>query len=357
MQYPIELIGLMSGTSLDGLDVAHVRFNLRFGRYKFDLLNSETFALPEWMRQRILNIEKESSLSIFELQQKISVFHAECVNALVKKNKIDKSQIFAIASHGQTVYHQPEKGFTVQLGCGSTLAHLTQLKVIDNFRALDIAAGGQGAPLVPLGDKLLFSDNADASLNIGGFSNISFEKNDTMFAFDIGPGNLPLNYFAQKLNQPYDDGGKLAQSGTVNQELLSKLNSLPYYSLSGPKSLGTEWLQNHFMTLIPNEMDPKDALCTISHHIAAQIQDILQKHRLKKVLITGGGAHNHYLISLIKENAKNEIILPSSKIIDFKEAIIFAFLGLRFLEKKFNSISSVTGANQSVCGGALHYPN
>jgi anhydro-N-acetylmuramic acid kinase len=350
----IQIIGLMSGTSLDGLDIAHVAFDFSAKNPRFELLHSETLPYSDEILSK-LNVAKTFSVpEMLMLDKEIGRFYALKVVDFIKKYKIDSKIIAAIASHGQTIFHQPENGFTQQIGCGSTLAFLTGIHVINDFRSLDVIAGGQGAPLVPIGDFLLFSDEADAFLNIGGFVNISFKKGDEITAFDICPGNLPLNKFAETLGLKYDKNGEIAKNGQLDESLLKELNNINYYSLAAPKSLGTEWLEKQFLPLIPIELSPEKKLRTITEHIAFQISAVLNDQQLNSVFITGGGAHNNFLIECLKQHFSGNIIVPESKLIDFKEAIVFAFLGARYLRNEETTISSVTGAKLSLCTGVYH---
>lgn len=350
----IQIIGLMSGTSLDGLDIAHVAFDFSAALPTFELLHSETLPYSDEILVK-LNVAKTFSVpEMLILDKEIGRFYALKVLDFIEKNKISVKTISAIASHGQTIFHQPENGFTQQIGCGTTLAFLSGIPVINDFRSLDVVAGGQGAPLVPIGDFLLFSEQADAFLNIGGFVNISFKKGDEITAFDICPGNLPLNKFAETLGLKYDENGEIAKNGQLDYNLLKELNNINYYSLSAPKSLGTEWLEKQFLPLIPKELSPEKKIRTITKHIAIQISAVLNDRKLNSVFITGGGAHNNFLIECLKQHFSGNIIVPESKLIDFKEAIVFAFLGARYLRNEETTISSVTGAKLSLCTGVYH---
>jgi anhydro-N-acetylmuramic acid kinase len=290
------------------------------------------------------------------LDKKIGQFYAEKVNEFIKKNKLDSNLIDAIACHGQTIFHQPQNGFTYQIGCGSTLAYHTGIKVVNDFRTRDVIAGGQGAPLVPVGDFSLFANQTESFLNIGGFTNISFKKDNDIIAFDICPGNLPLNLLANQLGFDFDKNGEIGKSGSIIPELLQHLNSLEFYKSIPPKSLGTEWLENVFYKTISSEYDTNDLMSSIVEHIAVQISTILKKEKLASVFITGGGAKNNYLIERIKMHFKGQIIVPEMKIIDFKEAIVFAFLGALYLRNEPTTLTSVTGAKRPVCSGVLHIP-
>ena len=277
-----------------------------------------------------------------------------CINSFLLNSNESKSSIRAIASHGHTIYHQPEKGFTIQIGCGATMASETGIPVINDFRQRDVISGGQGAPLVPIGDKMLFRDQADAFLNIGGFTNISIPGQQTI-AFDISPGNLPLNGIAQELGFPYDEGGNLARSGQLDNHVLTELNQLAYYQRKAPKSLGTEWLDTEFFPVLNKIEDPKNRIHTCVHHIADQIAAVCKNQNIHSLFATGGGAFNRFLIENLEERGIR-IITPDALVVNFKEALIFAFLGVRFLEEKHNCLASVTGASADVRGGTLHFP-
>lgn len=352
-----EIIGLMSGTSMDGLDIAHVEFEMNNqNQWTFKLLHAETLS---YSPSFISELNKAKTINVPEfliLDKRIGSVFGEMVNKFIEKNNIDKSKIIAIASHGHTTYHQPERGFTSQIGCGDTLSFITKIPVINDFRTKDVVAGGQGAPLVPIGDLLLFQTLAESFLNLGGIANISYKLNGRMIAFDICPANLPLNKLVSKLGYTYDKDGVISKSGIINENLLVKLNNLNFYSQLPPKSLGTEWLEQHFNPLINFNSEIENNLATIIEHEAYQISKVLNSNKLKSVMITGGGANNCYLIDRIKHYFDGDIVIPSENIIEFKEAIIFAFLGQLYLNRLENTLSSVTGASRNVIGGVYHIP-
>lgn len=352
-----EIIGLMSGTSMDGLDIAHVRFDFNpDSNDSFELLNTDTVPIPDELLQKLMDAPNYSATQLLMLDKEFGRFLADSVTKLIDQKKIVKNSINAIASHGQTILHQPNNGFTLQIGCGSTLSYLTDINVINDFRTKDIVAGGQGAPLVPIGDFGLFSDLAEGFLNIGGFANVSFKKDDTIVAYDICPGNLPLNKLAHAKNLAYDKNGELAKSGEINFFLLDLLNSLDYYLLDGPKSLGTEWIEEFYYPLLKFDKEIENNLRTVVEHTAIQISNVLNSAHLNSVLVTGGGAKNGFLVERIQHYFNGELILPEQKIIDFKEAIVFAYLGALYLDKRPNALSSVTGAQKNTIGGVFHLP-
>ncbi|XOV68604.1 MAG: anhydro-N-acetylmuramic acid kinase [Fluviicola sp.] len=349
------MIGAMSGTSMDGLDLVLCEIESNTNDfYDYKILNAKTFDYSENILKSLSNSKNLPATELFELDKILGKHYADSINIFLNDLDFPKKSIDAIASHGHTIFHQPDKGYTVQIGCGNTIAIKTGIPVINDFRQRDVIAGGQGAPLVPIGDKLLFKQRANAYLNIGGFTNISI-PGDTTIAFDICPGNLPLNTIAEKLGYNYDENGNLARSGNLDREILEKLNHLSFYAQNAPKSLGTEWLDTIFTPVLEQVQDPKDRLHTCVHHISDQIVATCNNYQIDKLFITGGGAFNSFLMEQI-DNRGIQTILPSVDEINFKEALIFAFLGVRFLEGKHNCLASVTGASMNVRGGTIHQP-
>lgn len=350
-----HIISLMSGTSLDGIDIAFVKISHDDqGHWSFDLLKAETVEYSDELKESLRISTEISAPALFHLDKVLGQTMGDAVNQFIQKNKISKAEIKIIASHGHTVYHQPEKGFTVQIGCGSTMALKTGISVVNDFRSKDVILGGQGAPLVPIGDFELFKNEAEAFLNIGGITNVSLKKDGKIIAFDCGPGNLPLNRLARNKGLSYDKNGEIARSGEINFFLLDHLNALPFYKLNGPKSLGTEWLEQYFYPLVKFDRDIENNLRTIIEHEAYQIGQVLNRHEVESVMITGGGAFNQFLVERIQHYYKGKVVLPAKEVIEFKEAIIFAFLGALYLEDLPNCLSEVTGASRDVCGGIFH---
>ena len=347
----VFVVGVMSGTSLDGVDLVYVKFDTN-DYQNFKILKSNTVAYSsEWkntLKQAILFSEKE----LEDLDVKYGIYLGEVISNFLKSNKI--LNVDFIASHGHTVLHQPEKGITLQVGSGKQIAKITDIKVICDFRTQDVNLGGQGAPLVPIGDELLFS-NYDFCLNLGGFSNISYHKNGKRIAFDICPVNIVLNYYVNKLGFEFDESGEIASKGIINNELLRQLNSLEFYKTQPPKSLGLEWVQLHIFPLIDDlEVDISTILKTFVEHVAIQISKVIYKNN--SVLITGGGAFNTYLMNRIQFYSKNNIELPTSELINFKEALLFAFLGLLKNNNEINCLKSVTGARKNHSSGVVFKP-
>ncbi len=361
----INAIGLMSGTSLDGLDLVATEFWQENGKWNFNLLFGETISYTIEWSEKLRNSPSLSGEKLIELHSEYGRFLGVETKRFIEKTGFVPD---LIASHGHTVFHQPDKHFTFQIGNGAEIAAVTQITTVADFRAGDVAFGGQGAPLVPVGDRLLFGEY-DFCLNLGGFANISFEKNGKRIAFDICPVNIILNYFAEKQGFAFDKNGELGRKGKVNTELLEKLNQLNFYLKESPKSLGREWVEQVFLPVLNDvEISENDKLKTVYEHITQQIAvTVLVKGKGKgkdkdkdkdkdkgKILVTGGGAFNSFLIELISKQVQVEIVIPSKEIINFKEALIFAFLGVLRLNGQNNCLSSVTGAVRDHSGGIIY---
>lgn len=349
--------GLMSGTSLDGLDIAVCKFELNENKWRYDILEATTFEYDEARRISLKNVMKGSADSLAKLDFDFGYFQGNAVKSFLDKLNIP---VDFISSHGHTIFHQPENGFTTQIGNGAAVASASGFPVVCDFRSLDVALRGQGAPLVPIGDKLLFKE-FDFCLNLGGIANISYDDNTgKRIAFDICPANMILNFLAAQKGHLFDKGGGLARTGSINQKLLETLAQIEYYSKPIPKSLGKEHVDNLFIPLIENTKDGiENLLNTFCHHIAEKVTDIIKRNKTpgkSKVLVTGGGAFNEFLVGLFQEKSTKEIefIVPDAKIVSFKEALIFAFLGTLRWRNEVNSLSSVTGSTKDNCGGAIY---
>jgi len=348
-KYPTYSIGVMSGTSLDGVDLVCVAFNKKRS-YSFDILYCETIPYSkEWLHKlkKAFHYNKEQ---LKKLDIDYGKYLADLILNFIQKKQL--KHIDFIASHGHTIHHKPDKGYTLQIGDGNTIASKTKIKTICDFRSPDVALGGQGAPLVPIGDKYLFSEYFYC-LNLGGFANISFEKNNKRIAFDICAVNTVLNFYANKLGLDYDDRGEIAKNGKVNTNLLSELNNLDFYKKNAPKSLGFEYVTSILLPLIDKfQLSEKDIMKTYVEHIAQQIANKITKK--ENLFITGGGVFNTFLMERITFFTNNEIIIPDKNTINFKEALIFAFLGLRKNENKINCLQSVTGARKDHSSGVVY---
>lgn len=344
-----KAIGLMSGTSLDGLDICFAKFWKENSYWKFEIIKAETIPYPKVLEEQLRNSIYLSSQDLLALHSEYGFYLGEITKDFITKNQL--SDIDLIASHGHTVFHQPQRKFTLQIGDGRAIKVQTQIPVIYDFRSQDVLLGGNGAPLVPIGDELLFSDY-DACLNLGGFSNISFKINEKRIAFDIAPVNIVLNKLVQEFGQDYDENGDLSRKGNINPQLLEQLNSLEFYALSHPKSLGIEWCNANIFPLFSG-IENLDVLATFTEHAAEQISKIFNIHQFNKVLFTGGGTYNQFLIEKIKSKTNTEIIIPEKQIIDFKEALIFAFMGVLRWNNETNVLASATGSSHNHSSGII----
>ena len=342
-------IGLMSGTSLDGLDLCFAKFTKQNSGWKYEILQAETLPYSDLWENKLRNSINLKAEELFELNSKFGFFLAKKTQEFIEKYSLENIDV--IASHGHTVFHQPEKKYTVQIGDGKAIKILTSIPVVYDFRSQDVLLGGNGAPLVPIGDELLFSE-FDACLNLGGFSNISFKENGKRIAFDICPVNIVLNYFAKYLGKDFDENGAFAKAGKVNSEILKQLNSLNYYHQTPPKSLGIEFVNQNIFPKLRTET-PENNLATFTEHAAFEIAETFKKHNLKKVLFTGGGTYNSYLLERIGHYSETEIIVPKKEVIDFKEALIFAFMGVLKINNEINVLSSATGSSEDHITGIL----
>ncbi|MEP1487594.1 MAG: anhydro-N-acetylmuramic acid kinase [Algibacter sp.] len=346
-----NMVGVMSGTSLDGIDLVYTKFEYN-GTWNFKIIHAETISYSGKWYNTLKNLVSHSLEELKHIDVDYTDYLAGIIKGFIEKNKI--KNIDAVCSHGHTALHQPEHKLTYQIGNLPVLAAVLNQTVVCDFRVQDVELGGQGAPLVPIGDALLFSDY-DYCLNLGGFANISYQEKEERIAYDICPVNIVLNKYAEQLGYKYDDGGKIAASGNYLLALGDQLKALPFYKEKPPKSLGLEWVnQNIFPLLQDSKPQEKDVLKTFSNHIAKEIASVIKKN--SKVLVTGGGAYNDYVISEIKRNKTIDIVRPSKNLVEFKEALIFAFLGVLKLRGEVNCLKSVTGASKDHSSGKIYQP-
>jgi len=345
-----RVIGLMSGTSLDGLDIACCTFT-RGDQWRFDLHEAATISYDDTWRDRLRDAHTLSGLELAQLHVDLGNLHGAWVKEFISLHSV---QVDFISSHGHTIYHQPSRGLTHQIGSAAHIAAITGVDVIADFRTTDVALGGQGAPLVPIGDLWLFG-NYPMCLNLGGIANVSVKESLHMEAFDIGLCNMALNFFAEKLGVVYDRDGALSRAGSVNASLLEQLNSLDFFKQTAPKSLGKEFWVREFLPVVEySGVNAQDALRTITEHIAIQIAEALNERNQGELLVTGGGAHNTFLMERIEAHTHHRVVLPDRIIVDFKEALIFAFLGALRMAGEPNALASVTGAKRDSVGGAIY---
>jgi len=348
-----HVIGLMSGSSMDGVDLAYIVFQNDNDIWNYEIQHVKTINYPDFWITRLNDAADTDAFEYNLIHNEYGDWLGEQVRDFVQFHKLNPN---LVASHGHTVFHQPDKGVTVQIGHGANLARQSGIPVVCDFRSLDVAYGGQGAPLVPFGDKLLFP-NYEYCLNLGGFANISYDSYGKRIAFDICPVNTVLNQLSEKLGRSFDDKGLMAAKGNLNRDLLSDLGSIPYYQIDPPKSLGKEWVEQFiFPVLDQYAISTEDKLRTYIEHISYQIIKATKSQAPQKLFITGGGAYNDFLIQRIENRCMHQVIIPHKTIIEYKEALIFAFLGvLRFLGKE-NVLGSVTGAPKDLISGAVYLP-
>jgi anhydro-N-acetylmuramic acid kinase len=333
----------MSGTSLDGIDLAMCTLTKnKEWEYKID--KSETLKYTNFWKSKLANTHTRSKAYIEQTNIQFGQFIGQTINIFLKNEKVD-----FIACHGHTIFHQPENNYTLQIGCGKTISNTTKITTINNFRSLDVSINGQGAPLVPIGDLLIFP-KYKYCVNLGGFANISMKNNDEIIAFDICPANIVLNDLCKVMGIEYDTNGNNSREGKILPTILRQLNQLDFYVKKAPKSLGREWVEKNIFPILKNN-NSKDLLCTFCEHIAIQIGKFLTD---ESALITGGGVFNSFLMDRIKFHSKAEIIIPSKELIEFKESLIFAFLGVLRFRGEVNCLQSVTGADRDNCGGTIH---
>jgi len=346
-----HVLGVMSGTSLDGIDLAELFFTFSETEgWNFEFGNTETVAYSEEWKASLKTAISQSEYVLKTLNEAYTVYLAEVISTFIQKNLIEN--LDAVCSHGHTVLHRPDEGITLQIGNLPKLADLVNQTVVCDFRIADVAFGGQGAPLVPIGDRLLFNEY-DYCLNLGGFANCSFEADGKRIAYDICPVNIVLNTRSEMLGLPFDDKGMIAKSGGFNLMLSEALGALPYYKEQPPKSLGLEWVQANIQPLLDKtSMDVKDQLRTLTDHFADQIGRQFKKR--STVLVTGGGAYNQYLLKQITCDKKIEIVIPSPQLIEYKEALIFGLLGVLKMRDEVNCLASVTGAKNDHSSGVIY---
>ena len=349
-----NVIGVMSGTSLDGVDLAHIQFSVRDKKWSFNILESETIPYSSIWVNTLKTAVDFSENNLKKLNQDYTCLLASIISDFISLHKI--KNLDAVCSHGHTILHQPEKGITLQIGNLPEISDLINQTVVCDFRVQDVNLGGQGAPLVPIGDRILFPEY-DYCMNLGGFSNVSFEEKSSRIAFDISPVNTVLNFYSNQLGFDYDDKGQISATGLINNSLLNELNSLEFYPQKHPKSLGFEFVKETVLPLIERyEIDITDKMRTFTEHVAMQIA-IALPNKEGTILITGGGAYNDFLIERIQFHLPTiKIIIPENKILEFKEAVIFALLGVLKLRGQNNVLSSVTGAENDHSSGYIYKP-
>lgn len=359
METTYHVVGLMSGTSLDGLDMAYCELTHADNGWHFTMPVAQTRPYDDAWRRTLSHITEASGEDIMLADQQLGTWMGQAVREFTEEHRLEPQ---FVAAHGHTVFHQPGRGLTYQMGNGFALQAACQRPVVMNFRNYDVAIGGQGAPLVPMGDRLLFGDY-DACLNLGGIANVSAEVRGQRVAYDIGVANMVSNYFVQQTGQDYDDNGQLAATGRVDQSLLNQFNALDYYAAPFPKSLGYEWVRDHLIRpLKASPLSMPDKLATVTHHateqIARSIQPLLDEKRpaSARVLVTGGGAFNGHFMQCLRQHSGEAIayVIPDPQLVSFKEALVFALLGVLRVRGEVNCLASVTGAAHDHSAGVVY---
>ena len=365
-----NVIGLMSGSSLDGLDIAFAEFSETAGKWEYKIHCAACITYDEEWIEKLKNAIHLPAFDYQIVHTDYGRFLGEKVNDFIEQSELHH-KVNLVASHGHTTFHFPDKKMTHQLGDGASIAAITQLPVVSDLRSMDVAFCGQGAPIVPMGEKLLFPDH-HYFLNIGGIANVSIDSKTTnnsdsfsdqneIIAFDICAANRVLNMLAAERNLDYDEDGKLAATGKINEDLLQKLNALEYFSLPYPKSLANSFGTDIIYPLIKEfNLSTEDSLCTYVEHISLQIKNALipsfTNTQLQKMMVTGGGAFNKYLIKRIQAHLQEinfEVVIPEDEVVIYKEALIMALLGTLRWREQYTVLASVTGALRNSIGGAL----
>ncbi|HET9430595.1 MAG TPA: anhydro-N-acetylmuramic acid kinase [Chitinophagaceae bacterium] len=366
-----RVIGLMSGSSLDGLDIAFVEFHENAGTWTYEIKETDCLAYSQDWVQKLKSATSLMAQDYQLLHVDYGHYIGQLVNGFIEKYQLNY-QVALIASHGHTSFHIPSRKMTAQLGDGASIAAETQLPVVSDLRALDVALGGQGAPIVPVGERLLLGTYT-WFLNLGGIANLSLnasrlEGATGPIAFDVCAANRVLNMLAAETGNPFDEGGKLAASGNLVGEMLDQLNGLDFYKQSFPKSLANDFGTDLIYPLLKSGIDnPADALRTYTEHIAFQVKRSIQMVMEKtanwkneelpsRLLCTGGGAFNNFLVERLRDHLREleiEVVVPDSKLVNYKEAMIMALIGILRWRQEFNVFSSVTGAQRDSIGGAL----
>ena len=353
-----NIIGLMSGSSLDGIDLVDADF-WNDGKWHFEIVAKDNYDYDNYWKKSLSDafftdcVKMDGNPSLKRLDIEYGHFLGQVTKQFIEKFNLKPE---FVASHGHTIFHKPQEHYTLQIGDGQALANECGVTVINDFRTDDVLKGGQGAPLVPIGDKLLFSDYP-VCLNIGGIANVSYDIDGQRIAYDICIANQALNYLANRLSMPYDKDGLIAHSGVIDHQLLTSLNSHPFYSQKYPKSLGREFFEENIKPSLEHRDDIANMMATFVEHIAIQIGASVETMRTSSLmLITGGGAKNKYLVERIQAHTKHHVVVPSNDIIDYKEALVFAFLGLLRSYNEINVLKSVTGAESDSSSGKIFHP-
>lgn len=346
-------LGVMSGSSLDGIDLALCSFTEDKNQWNYQILKAETISYSEEWKNLLSKLPSDSAQNLIEYDILYGRYLGELCFDFLNKHQLTTD---LIASHGHTIFHNPDKGYTYQLGNGQALASESGVKTICDFRIKNVLWGGQGAPLVPIGDEFLFHE-MDYCLNLGGIANISFREDGKRIAYDVCPANQLLNHLSMKIGLHYDKDGNMARKGKLISGLFDELNNDSYYKRTLPKSIGNEYVRDIFINLLTKyHASIEDLLHTSVKHIAFQVGQIFKEKKNQKVLVTGGGAYNNFIMEEIKNATRQEFIIPHNELVDFKEALIFAFMGVLKDSEQINCLASYTGARQDLSTGDIYLP-
>ena len=343
-------IGIMSGTSVDGIDIAHCVFK-KEKKWSYKIEKAITINYPKGLKNRLLEAQKLNGYELIQLDHNLGDFIGKETKGFINKHNL-KPEI--ISCHGHTIFHNLKDKISYQIGNANRIYSIVKIPVINNYRELDVIFEGQGAPLVPIGEKLLFHGH-NYFINIGGILNLTKIDNNKIIAYDVVPANIVLNNISNKLEYEYDDKGNIAKKGKLIPELFKKLNSINYYKKNYPKSIGFEWIEKNIFRLIyKSRYKTMDILNTFTNHIAFQLTNNI-KGQGNKIFITGGGAYNDYLIKKVKsyDKNKNDWKIPNDNLVNYKEALIFAFIGLLKQINKKNILKSVTGSSENISSGTI----
>nr|WP_319399853.1 anhydro-N-acetylmuramic acid kinase [uncultured Carboxylicivirga sp.] len=345
-------VGLMSGTSLDGLDIVLCNLSINHQKWSYSFIKTATIPYSSEWETRLREAYHLSGAALMQLHRDYGKWLGQQVKVFIDEEGVQPE---LIASHGHTIFHEPWNQMNFQLGDGASLAAAAGITTISDFRSLDICLGGQGAPLVPVGDHLLFGNYA-ACVNLGGFANVSVMMDQQRIAWDVCAVNFVLNKLAQYTGKAFDEDGGLGRKGVVKPMLLAKLNELDYYQQKAPKSLGQEWVDKVLWPVLDKYSDDtlEDVIRTYYEHVSFVLSKDLNKYPQGNVLFTGGGVNNSFLMGLIRNRLQHHVEIPDTDLIDFKEALIFALLGVLRLRCEDNCWSSVTGALKNSCSGVIH---
>jgi anhydro-N-acetylmuramic acid kinase len=350
------ILGAMSGSSLDGLDLAICSFT---DQSIFTIHNSTTIELPLDLRTKLKNFSTLNAFQIADLDAYFALFSAHSIRDFTN-NWI--GGISLVVSHGHTLYHNPANAVSWQIGNGGIIAAVTGIDTLCDLRVQDVALGGQGAPLAALVDLNLFKDYTGL-LNLGGIANITINQSNTVYSWDISPCNQVFNHLAQKEGKEFDKGGSIARSGKILMELIHKWQENTYFSQMPPKSMDNTWVKENYIKEIDKIDQPvKILMASFAEFVAIQLSKDLKSLDLNpgKILVTGGGAFNAHFISRLKVHLSplNWVVeVAEESLINYKEAMLMAYMGHRYINKKTNTISTATGAEKDLISGALYLGN